>query len=321
MSVPPSPTNLPNEDSARISTPNLPPGEPPMQAPPPTAPIAPIPPSPRRNNTAIIVAVVAAVVLVPLLLCGIGVALFASAGIFMSSRQVEQSATSQFQLAVPNHPAITISDTAGQVTIIKGTAQQVTVVATKHTRATSNESARDQLNAMTVAAVSTADGARITATTEQNRPLNQQTIDLRITVPETSDLTLTVTAGTISMTSITGLLNLTSSAGSVDLRDMTLQGATTLKLSAGTLNFSGTLASDASVTATIATGTANIRLPSTSATRFDASTQVGSVHVTGWTTTIQQSGAGQSAAFDLNAQPTSTMTVRVNVGTINLSTR
>ncbi|MGE5335255.1 MAG: DUF4097 family beta strand repeat-containing protein [Nitrososphaerota archaeon] len=321
MSVPPSPTNLPSEDRARISTPDMPPGEPPMYAPPPAPPVAPGPPSPRRNNTALIIAVVAAVVLAPLLLCGIGAALFAGTSIFMSARQVEQSATSRFQLAVPSQPAITISDTAGRVTITKGAAQQVTVEATKHTRATSNESARDQLDAMTVTAVSTADGARITATNEQNRPLNQQTIDLRVTVPETSDLTLTIEAGTISMTSITGRLNLTSSAGTVELRDMTLQGATSLRLSAGTLNFSGMLASDAAVTANIATGTANIRLPATSATHFDASTQVGSVHVTGWTTTVQQAGAGQSTAFDLNAQPTSKMTVRVNVGTINLSTR
>ncbi|HEU5347987.1 MAG TPA: DUF4097 family beta strand repeat-containing protein [Ktedonobacterales bacterium] len=319
----PTPTNMPGDDRERVppqNAPNAPPhvpNEPRTEMPPPLA--AP-PPRPQTRNTALIIAVIAVVALVPVALC-VAAALFAGTRFFTTSGQIEQTATSRYQFAVPGNPAITISNTAGQVTITKGTTEQVTVVATKFARSSSNEAARDQLDEITVTAVPTADGARITAATGPSNLINQRRVNLRITVPETSNLTVTMSAGTLSITSITGRLDLTSSAGTVDLNDMTVQGATTIKVSAGTLNFNGALANDARVTATVATGNANIRLPRTSATHLDASARIGGVNVTDWTATTQRSGAGQSTAFDLNPQPTSTMTVRVDVGSINISAR
>lgn len=315
----PTPTNIPPEDMPRDRSAYLAPYAPPQpeQAPPP------IPQAPRKTSrTGLIVAVVAIVVLTPVLLC-VGAALLAGAfGIFTASQQrVEQTATSQYQLAVPSHPTITISDPAGQVTITSGNVQQVTVVATKHARAGSVDSARNMLDGMDVTAASTADGARITATMGASPMMSQRRVDLHITVPQTSDLSVTVNAGTVSIDSVSGTISVTDNAGTVDLRNVTLQGASTLEVNAGTLHFDGALASDASVTATVNTGNTTILLPQASATHLDAASRVGSIHVSGWSPTIQQAGVGQSAAFDLNPQPTSTMTVRVDVGEITIGVR
>ena len=144
-------------------------------------------------------------------------------------------------------------------------------------------------------------------------------MDLRITVPQTSDLRVTVNAGMVTIAAVTGVLNLTADAGTVDLRDMTLQGATTIRVSAGTLNVNGALADGSNVTASVATGNANIWLSASSATHLSADTQVGSVTVTPWAATIQHSGAGQSTEVDLNANPTNSMTVHVDVGSIKVA--
>lgn len=311
----PTPTNTPNDNMARISTPTPPPDAPRIElAPPGTS----TPPRRRTSNTALIIAVVAVVILAPVLLC-VGAALVAGLGGFLASRVTEQTATSTLQVAVPDHPTITVSDTAGQVTITRGATHQVSVVATKRAHAGTSASARDLLNTMTVTAVPVTGGAQITATTGQNAALSRQTVDLRITVPETSNLRVTVNAGTLTITSVMGSLGLTMNAGTIDLRDVMLHGASTINVSAGTLNFNGSLADESSVTATVSTGTANISLPSTSATHLTATAHVGSVSVTPWPATIQRSGVGQSTEVDLSPQPTNTLSVRVDTGSIKIS--
>ena len=119
----PTPTNTPHEEHG--AAPAFPaPYEPPRTA-----------PSRRRtSNTALIIAVVAIVILAPVMLC-VGAVMFTGFGGFLVSRQAHETATSNFQFAVPDHPTITIFDTAGQVTVTKGATQQVKVVATKHAQA------------------------------------------------------------------------------------------------------------------------------------------------------------------------------------------
>lgn len=309
----PTPTNIPPEQGAQVPPPYTPPYTPQTQAPPP------IPPAqPQKRNTGMIIAVVAIVLLVPVMLC-VGAALFAGGiGVFVASSQVEQTSTTQSQVAVPSHPVITISNTSGQVTITNGTVQQVTVEATKRARSTSSQAARNLLDTMTVTAVPTANGANITATTGQNSPFSQQNINLRITVPQTSDLSVTLNAGTLSMTGITGVIHVTTSAGTVTMQNVTAQGATTVNVATGTLRFEGALANSASMNATVNTGNATIRLPQATATHVDASTNVGNVTVSTWAATIQRTGVGQSATFDTNTPTTSTLTVHVDVGSITL---
>ena len=305
----PTPTNTPRQNM--VETPY-------------TGPSVEQPPR-KTTNTALIVTIVAVVVLAPLALC-VGAALLAGGfGAFITSQvasnRIEQTATSQFQFAVSDHPSVTIFDTAGQVTITSGDVRQVTVVATKHAHAASSQAARDLLDTMTVTAAPTSSGADINATIAPNHPVSQRTVDLRITVPATSDLKVTLKAGTLSITSVTGNLDVTNTAGTVIMRDVTAQGRSSVTVTTGTVSFEGSLAKDATMTATVTTGNANIRLPQTSATHFDASTRVGSVSVSSWTAAIHQSGVGQSIVFDLNPQPTNSMTVRVDVGTITLGAR
>lgn len=277
------------------------------------------PPQRKASNSGVIIAIVAIVVLAPVMLC-IGAALLAGGfGAFVASRQVEQTATSRFQFAVRDHPEITIFNSAGTISVTSGATQQVTVVATKHARALSSDAARSQLNGMTITATATNAGADINATMVQNSSLDQRNIALQITVPATSDLRITMNAGTITLRAISGTLSVTNTAGTVDLQSMTIQGASTVNVTAGTFRFDGSLAKDAALAVDVGTGSVAIHLPQASATHVDASTRVGAVNVSSWAAPIHKSGTGQSATFDLNPQPNSTMTVRVNVGGITLS--
>ncbi|MGO8946714.1 MAG: hypothetical protein ACLQUY_03420 [Ktedonobacterales bacterium] len=303
-----------------ISTPE---GSVPSITPPytPSPQAAPLIPSPRGNRTWTIVAIGAAVVLVPLMLCA-GIALFAGGiGLFVATHQVEQTATSQFQFTVSAHPTVSVFDSAGQVTITSGAVKQVSVLATKQVRAMDSSVARQVLDGIKVTSVPTANGVSINAMTGQGHPLSQQSVDLRITVPQTSDLNVTITAGTLQISSISGVFAVTDTAGTVNLQNVTLQGQTTLKVSTGTFLFDGSLATHARVAVNIGTGTAAVSLPQTSATHFDAATQVGDLTVSGWPATINQSGVGRSTVFDLNPQPSNTMTVLVDVGSITVTAR
>lgn len=315
-----APSSAPNENMAHISPPVPPPDAPRTEVWSPAPPAPSTPPRRKANHPALIIAIVAIVILAPVMLC-VGAALVAGFGGFLASRLTEQTATSNLQVAVPDHPTITISATAGQVAITRGAVQQVSVVATKRAHALTSAAARDMLDAMTVTAVPEPGGARITATTGPSGALNQRTVDLRITVPQTSDLRVTVNAGTLTIVSVTGNINLTMNAGTVDLRDVVAQGATTLDVSTGTLNFSGALADGSNVTATVATGNANITLPTTSATHLTASTNVGSISVSPWAATIQHSGTGQSTELDLNTPTTSALKAHVDVGAIKIVAR
>ncbi len=239
----------------------------------------------------------------------------------MATHQVEQTATSQFKFAVSEHPTIVVYDTAGQVTITSGDVKQVTVAATKHARAMDSRVARQVLDGIKVTAVPTANGVRVDATTSQRNAHNQQSIDLRITVPKTSDLNVTISAGTLQVSSISGVVKVTDSAGTVDLRNVTLQGATAMNVSTGTVRFDGTLAANSSLAVTVGTGSANVTLPQSTATHLDATVQVGNISLSGWPATITQTGSGRSTAVDLNPQPTSTLTVRVDVGSITVVVR
>jgi hypothetical protein len=264
---------------------------------------------------------VALTVLVPALLCA-GIALFVgAAGLYVATHQVEQTATSTMRLAVSNHPTIVVSNSAGQVTITNGAGPQVVVTATKRAHATSSSAARQMLTGMTVAAMPTASGAQITATTNRDQPLSQQSIDLRITVPQTSDLRVTLHAGTLQISSIAGVMSVLDSAGTLNLREVSLYGSSTLQVTTGTLYFDGTLAPGAAADVIVRTGTAAIALPQSSATHLDATTRVGSMSITGWPATIGQTGTSRSTTVDLNPDPVSTLTVRIDVGTIRVAAR
>jgi hypothetical protein len=313
-------TRPPDESAPQITSPNTTPYAP--AYPQPTRQHELPPPMPPRNNRAgAIIAGVTLVVLIPALLCA-GIALFAgAAGFYAATHQIEQTATSTMQLAVSNHPTIVVSDTAGQVTITNGATPQVVITATKRAHAASSSTAQQMLTGMTVAAMPTASGAQITATTGQSQPLSQQSIDLRITVPQTSDLRVTLYAGTLQISSISGVMNVTDSAGTVNLRGVTLNDSSSVHVATGTIYFDGSLEPGAAAGVTVGTGTAAIELPQTSATHLVAATQVGGLTITGWPATISQTGAGRSTAVDLNASPTNTLTVRVDVGTIRVVAR
>jgi hypothetical protein len=319
----PTPTGAPHEETMRESPPAVSPyTSQPVPEHGPSFPTPPAPPQQRKaSRTGVIIAIVAIVVLAPVMLC-IGAALLAgSFGAFVASRQVEQTATSRFQFAVRDHPAITIFNSAGTISVTSGTVQQVTVVATKHARALSIDAARNQLNGMTVTATPTSAGADINATMAQNSSPGQRNISLQITVPATSDMRVTMNAGTITLHAITGTLSVANTTGTVDLQGVTIQGASTMNVTTGTFRFDGTLARDAAMTVDVGTGSVAIHLPQTSATHVDASTRVGAVTVSSWAAPIHKSGTSQSATFDLNPQPNSTMTLRVGVGGITLSAR
>lgn len=276
-------------------------------------------PAPRRTTGSSIAGIVIGVAIAVVLLCAGSVAAIGAVAGWWITHQVTTTRTSTLTVAVPDRPQVVVHDTAGNVTVIAGTARQVTVDVTKRATDTSSTQAQRALDAMTVTTRSTADGMVIEATTGSSGPLAQRAIDLRITVPATTDMEFDLAAGNAHLSGITGQLAATMAAGNLELRDMVLDRASRVSVNAGNADLRVALQPDASLDLRVHVGNALLALPQDSATLLTAHTAVGNVTITGWPATIQRSGAGASTEVYFKLNPLNHASVGVDTGNIVVS--
>ncbi len=305
------------------AAPSLPPGATPPSYTPMPPGYAPAPPryspsAPRRGRSPVVGIVIGVVVAVVLLCAGSVAAIGAVAG-WWFTHQVSATRTSTVTVAVPDRPQVVVHDTAGNVTIVAGSARQVTVDATKRATDTSSQAAQRALDGMSVTTRSTADGMVIEATTGGSGALAQRTIDLRITVPATTDLQFDLTAGNAHLSGITGQVAATMSAGNLELRDMVLDRASRVSVNAGNADLRVALQQDATLDVQVHAGNARLALPQESPTLLNARTSVGNITITGWPATINRSGAGASTEVYFKLNPLNHVSAAVDTGNIFVS--
>ena len=321
----PTTPDIPRIDPARTTT--TPPAtpaplspSPPGAAPPGYTPLAPgYTPAPRRSPARSIAGVVIGVAVALVLLCAGSVAAMGALAGWWATHQVSVTHTSTLTFVVPDHPHVVVHDTAGNVTIVAGSARQVMVDITKRATDTSSQSAQHALGAISVTTHATVDGLVIDATTSADHPLTRQSVDLRIAVPSTTDVQLDLRAGTAQLSGITGHLAATMTAGNLNLRDMVLDGASRVSLNAGNADLRVALQHDATLDLQVHTGNARLALPQESPTLLVARTSVGNITVSGWPATIHRSGAGASTEVYCKLAPRNHANVTVDTGNIAVS--
>src|SRR5262245_40870228 len=182
------------------------------------------PPSPQRQSRWYIWLIGGCLALVAVMILGCAVLGGVFAGFLIHvANEVPVSETTTQSFSVTGAPSLDIQDTAGNVDIIQGSAGTVGVEVTKSARATTSDEARSDLNGIHVDVTQTGDTIKVVTTFDQDSGIGRQPrVDLRLTVPSTTNISAQVTTGEVTITGISGLFNLGVVAGNLQTEDVTL---------------------------------------------------------------------------------------------------
>ena len=234
------------------------------------------------------------------------------------------SATVDKTLSVSGVPTLIVRGAAGSVHVNPGAARQITLHATKRVRALTHGQAQSALDAISV--TTTQAGNQVTIEEDFSDSggwffggFRQARIDLTITAPANTNLTVTQDAGSLDATGFTGKLTTQLNAGSATLTNMTMAKGSSLAVNAGSLSVDGALQPDATLDLEVNAGSADITLPQNTSAHLNATSSAGSVEVNGWNIAVNHDAANTTASGDLNPNPTGTITIRVSAGSATLN--
>lgn len=216
-------------------------------------------------------------------------------------------------------PAVFITNPVGEVSIVSGETNQITIEATKEARSSFPEYAQQALEEISIVATQKDESVSVVVRLGE-RPFNdvQRTVRLLVTVPARSNIQANVSAGRFSVAGIVGAVVTHVASGNARLRQVTLAEQSRLRIDAGKLELDGALIPGASLDVLVHAGQAALRLPVTTAAHLDASTNVGNIHVTGWPIPVRRQLVGASASGDLSGEPAGILAIKVDVGSVAL---
>ena len=305
-----------------VQTPVAPVSAPAPFYPAPQTPQLPGSPSSRRHgNGWYIAAIIVGIITIPVLVCGLAALSIGGFAAFWATHQVPVSATSTQTLPVSGAPMLTVNDSAGQVQIVTGTSQQIVVQATRRASDISQARAQQAFDGTAVRITQQGNAVSIEGKITSSYPLASQSINLVVTVPAQSSLAVTLAAGNLHVTGVDGVMQIQVTAGNAVLEDVTLQKSSTVAVTTGNLQHSGSLAENASANVTVNVGNADVRFSQGTAVSLRATTDVGNISVVRWPATVQRTVTGATAQVNVSANPTSDLTVLVHTGNITLGPR
>jgi hypothetical protein len=263
-----------------------------------------------------------------LVLAGVLIALLAAlvgGFVFSTIGQNEQTASFTKTFVVSGTPSLVISDSAGNVTIQRGSGSQMTVQVTKHAWGSSVAVAQSGV-ALTAVDLSQS-GNTITVNSQFSTSyfdggMARRTVDVLVTVPAQANADVHLGAGNMDARQFTGAIRLDSGAGNVTTDNVTFAGTSRLNAGAGNITVAGVIARGATVDVHVGAGNATLTLPPDTPARLSASTGVGNLTIAGWPIQVTGTGfTGHSANGDLGANPTGTLTIQVGTGNVTLISR
>lgn len=218
-----------------------------------------------------------------------------SAGSYGVNQAFGKSATLTTQsFTVQKVPNLVIRDSLGTVHIQTGGSENIVIKGTKYTGFFGN------LNDVQVNETLVGNELDVTVQSNTQGPgfLNQGRVDLNITVPTATNIQDTTNAGSLNIDGVTGQMNLQANAGSINVKNATLEngstfvanagsinvknanldGSSTFKANAGSINYSGTLSPKGNYDFQANAGSINLTLPASSSFILNASVNAGSVN-------------------------------------------
>lgn len=222
--------------------------------------------------------------------------------------------------AVTGAPTLTISDPAGTVSIARGGDAQVQVQVTKQIGGRDVQ-AHTAFEGMTVQIQQDGNAIAVIADIADSTPgIRERNINLTVTVPQTTHVTVNLSAGSLSVDGITGAVKSTVNAGETAITHTVLMGKSTLTSETGSIHLQGSLAPGASLSEILGVGDASLLLPTSTSARLTAQTNVGNVEVSGWPLAPQRIGTvGARVQGAMGDGTGGTISVRVQTGKVSIT--
>jgi hypothetical protein len=237
-----------------------------------------------------------------------------------SAVTVENNTSQQF--AVTGTPSIVVENTDGSVVVRSGATDTITVEATMSASGASTTAAQRALSDISVSATQTGDTVTVRTTMSGSGSLFfPRTVALVITVPPTSNLNVTLRAGNVDVSDVSGAISVNLQLGDLNAQGLTLQDGSRFEVTGGSALLDGALAPGASVSVKVQRGEASLTLPSATTTHLAAAATTGSISISGWSVPVQQQGSGASASGDLGVGGSGSLTVNVTTGSIVITAR
>ena len=235
------------------------------------------------------------------------------------------SASSLRTFAVQGAPQVVVTNPAGSVTFAPGEDGAVRVEATSRARDRTEDDARKALGTITLDQRRDGDIVSVVARFSGRGsawPGATRLVDLLITVPVRTSVTVNQSAGDATVGALTGPLSLHVDAGNIHMTDATFTNDSQVQVGAGNVSIDGSLAEAAVLNISIDAGNATLTLPAATAAHIEAWTDAGSLTVHGWPiSTRHTSGATLLAAGDTRASPQARLMIKVDAGDITIQSR
>lgn len=204
--------------------------------------------------------------------------------------------------AMQQVPKLVVTDSLGTVNIHTGGGENIVITGTKSTGFFGNlndvqiNETRVGANELDIAVQPNSKGSFF---------FNQGRVDLDITVPSTTDIQDTTNAGSLNIDGVTGQMNLQANAGSINVKNATLEGSSSFEANAGSINFTGTLAPKGTYNFQANAGSINLTLPASSSFILNASVNAGSVN-------------NEFGSSTVGSEPFADITAHADAGSINI---
>ncbi len=243
--------------------------------------------------------------------------------------------TETHTLPVSGTPTIAARNSAGTISVVRGGAEEVSLVVTKRARGIFGGTEAD-LERVPVTVRQEGNTIHVDAWYRGMSVTKAVTVDLEFTIPATANLDLRVAAGNVGVEGISGALKIEVNAGNAELHNVSgplrvegnsgniegygvaLRERCKLKVNAGNINVRGEMAAGASLEIRINTGNITLRLPRATAVLLDASAQVGNVTVQGWPIAVSRKLVQQTASGQTQPGATDRLAARVDAGNITI---
>jgi len=235
----------------------------------------------------------------------------------MRTTGVSTTTTEMRALTVTGRPDITVTNDNGQVTVQAGAAGAITITASKTAYGTTSAQALDGIH---VNVSQSGDSIRVSTSSDLNTNIQHQ-VNLTLTVPARSDVTVENGTGNVQISDIAGKLSLQTATGTVQTTGVTFANGSSIQVHTGDIRLNGTLAAGCALEARASVGAVTGELSLAGPTHMDIRTGAGTLTLTGWNIPVTQQTPGARATGDSGSNPTGTLTVRVQVGNITLSNR
>jgi hypothetical protein len=237
---------------------------------------------------------------------------------------LQTEATEQFgqQLQVEGPADVFVDVPVGNIEIRTGPGSLVAVEGTKHAWAATSSRAQQTLDDIQVDIRQSGSRVEIEVSglERMGGARNAPRVDLTITVPEQTTLSVDAKVGAVSVTGTRGDATIKADVGDVVLRDVIPAGQLTVESRVASIVLTGALAAGANYELTSDIGRISMELPSDSSFVIDARSDIGNVNIDFPVSgrSDREGIVGKEVRGEVGDSPSSRLTLRSRVGDISV---